>query len=77
MPPRPVVVIRKMDHLIRIKGTGSPRELADRLGISERSLYYYLALLRDLDAPVAYDRIRKSYYYEEIGYFDIGFKKLT
>lgn len=63
----------RIDSLIRIKGTGTPSELADKIGISERSTYEYLRLMKDFGAPVLYSRQRKSYYYKEDGRFTISF----
>lgn len=63
----------RIDSLIRIKGTGTPSELADKIGISERSTYEYIRLMKDLGAPVLYSRQRKSYYYKEDGRFTISF----
>ena len=52
------------DQLIRLKATGSPKEFAGKLGISERSLYGFLDELKyDFDCPIAYCHLRRSYYY--------------
>lgn len=64
-----------VDHLIRIRGTGSPKQLARRLGISERSLFEYLKFMKELGAPIKYSKNRQSYYYTEIGIFQIKFNK--
>lgn len=65
--------LERIDYLIRIKGTGSPRQLADRLGLSERSIYEYLNLMKDLGAPIKYSNARHSYYYEHEGSFKLCF----
>jgi len=65
--------LRRLDHLIRHRGTGSPATLAKKIGISERSLYDYLKLLKDMGAPVTYSRDAGSYYYKEHGSFHIAF----
>jgi predicted DNA-binding transcriptional regulator YafY len=65
--------LNRIDHFIRIKGTGTPSELAGKIGISERSTYEYLRLMKDFGAPVYYSRQRKSYYYKEDGRFTISF----
>ena len=64
-----------LDRLIQIKGTGSPSKLAQKLNISERTLYEYLNLMKDLGAPIEYCKMRGSYYYKEEGQFDFYFKK--
>jgi predicted DNA-binding transcriptional regulator YafY len=65
--------LSRIDSLIRIKGTGTPSELAEKIGISERSMYEYLRLMKDFGAPVLYSRQRKSYYYKVDGRFTISF----
>ena len=67
--------LEMLDHLIRLKCTGTPRLLARRLSISERSLYNFLELMRSLDAPIVYCKIRKSYYYAEEGMFNVRFTR--
>ena len=66
--------IQRLDSLIRQKRTGSPKELADKLGISERWLYSFLEEIREeLDCPIRYNRLRRSYEYEKPGKVIIGF----
>ena len=65
--------LSRIDHLIRIKGTGTPSELAGKIGISERSTYEYIRLMKEFGAPGLYSRQRKSYYYKEEGRFLISF----
>lgn len=66
--------IEQLDGLIRKKRTGPPKELAQRLDISERWLYYLLEELKtELDCPIRYDRRKRSYIYETPGRLKIGF----
>lgn len=65
--------LRTIDHLIRTKRTGTPERLAVRLGISERSLYDFLTLMKGLGAPIKYSKERESYFYEDSGGFIISF----
>ena len=58
--------LEHIDNLIRIKGTGTPDQLAHRLGMSRRSLFDYLNLMK---APIKYCSHRQSYYYETEGRF--------
>jgi len=47
------------------KKTGTPKQLAHKLDISERSINYYIAFLRnELKAPIIYDRKLETYLYE-------------
>lgn len=65
--------LTRIDHLIRIKGTGTPAQLAERLNLSERSIYDYISFLKSLGCPIRFDSYRESYYYEEEGSFVIAF----
>ena len=69
--------LERIDRLIRIKGTGTPAELAARLKMSERNIYQYLNLMRDLGAPIKFDPSRETYYYSEEGQFIICFQPAT
>lgn len=55
--------LQQMHALIRKETTGTPRELARRLHISERLVYHLIEQLKDYDACIRYDRSRKTYYY--------------
>lgn len=60
--------------LIRQKRTGTPKELAEKLDISERWLYNIMEELKtELDCPIRYDRKRRSYIYERSGVIYLGF----
>jgi len=54
----------RLDRLIRRKATGTPNQLAARLGCSRRTVYNFLQTLRGLGAEVTYCTERRSYYYE-------------
>jgi len=63
----------RLDHLIHHKSTGTPADCAQKIGISERSLYDYLKILREMGAPVRFSRGRRTYYYTEDGHFHVTF----
>lgn len=63
----------RIDYLIRIKSIGSPKALAEKIGMSERSMYEYIKILKAFGAPVAYNRTKQSYYYLTEGSFTIAF----
>jgi predicted DNA-binding transcriptional regulator YafY len=63
----------RLDHLIQYKSTGTPADCAQKIGISERSLYDYLKILKEMGAPVRFSRGRRTYYYSEGGHFHISF----
>lgn len=74
--PKMVDKLYRIDQLIRMKATGQPHELADRLEISPSTLYEYIDIMRSvLFAPIRYCHIRRSYVYEKDGKLHIGFKK--
>ncbi|MEX0982754.1 MAG: hypothetical protein WD577_11685 [Bacteroidales bacterium] len=68
-------VLARMDKMIRMRSTGSPEDFAGRLYISERSLYNYLAVMKELGAPLRYSRISESYFYSDEGRFVFEFEK--
>jgi hypothetical protein len=49
-------LLLRLDQLIRSKGTGAPPDFARKMGISERSLYEYLKVLKELGAPIKFSR---------------------
>jgi predicted DNA-binding transcriptional regulator YafY len=63
----------RLDHLIHHKSTGSPADCAQKIGVSERSLFDYLKILKEMGAPVRFSRGRRTYYYAEGGHFHISF----
>ncbi|MDP1762546.1 MAG: HTH domain-containing protein [Sediminibacterium sp.] len=73
MPYKQFNRISLIDRLIRIKATGSPKHLANRLSISESTLYQYLAFMKELGAPITYCSSRRSYYYKTSGRFNLQF----
>ncbi len=61
--------LQQLNELVKQENTGTPKELADKLGISERSVYNLVEFLKDWDAPICYCRKQKTYYYS--GCFDL------
>ena len=53
--------MERLHGLIKRKGTGTAKECAEKLGISERHFYNLLEMMRDLNVPVVYDKHLKSY----------------
>jgi hypothetical protein len=57
-------IIIRLNDLIMHEQTGSPRILASKLGITERSVYNYIAFMkREMKAPILYNSQRLSYVY--------------
>lgn len=56
--------LERIDQLIRLKATGTPTELAKKLKVSERTVYYFLNTLRDFGIDIIYCKHHQSYCYE-------------
>lgn len=65
--------LQRIDHLIRIKGTGTPKQLANKIGVSERRIYVYLELMKQQGAPIRFCNSRQSYFYDCEGEFRVTF----
>ena len=63
----------RIDYLIQHKATGSARELSERIGTTERSVFNYLKFMKKMGAPIVYCESDQSYIYEYDGGFFIGF----
>ncbi|TAE19911.1 MAG: helix-turn-helix domain-containing protein [Bacteroidetes bacterium] len=66
--------VKRLDKLIRRQGTGTPKEFAKKLKVSEATLYNYLDFLKDMGASIQYCPHRCSYYYKGGGGFNIRFE---
>lgn len=55
--------LKKVHGLIKSECTGSPAELAQKLHIGVRQTYSLLEQLREMDAPIAFNRRTKTYFY--------------
>jgi biotin operon repressor len=56
--------IQKISRMIKSANTGSPKEFADALGISESHFHRNIEELQDMGIPILYSRSRRTYYYE-------------
>ena len=71
-----VQTLKRIDRLINTKSTGNPKELAKKLKVSPSTTYAYLSFMKQsLNAPLAYSRLRRSYYYKTDGKIIIEFKR--
>ncbi len=57
--------LKRIDRLIGMENTGTPAEFASRLGISESHLYFCLKELKEYGLPIAYNGMKRTYYYRE------------
>ena len=59
-------IIIRIHKLITTRQTGTPKELAEKLELSERTVYNYIAYMREeLKAPIVYNAALSNYCYEE------------
>lgn len=56
--------LRRLHHFIKTRQTGSPKELAERLHISERQVYNMIDYLKDIGAKIKFSRSEQTYFYE-------------
>lgn len=75
MPRKFIERFKRIDEIIQNKSSGTPAQLATRLDISESTLYEFIAVMKELGAPIQYDKFAQRYYYEEEGRFTILFIK--
>ncbi len=68
-----IAVLERIDQLIRLKATGRPKQLADRLEVSEATVFRMIETMKELNAPICYDLARQSYVYTESTNFKCGF----
>lgn len=55
----------RLHELIVTRQTGTPKQLALKLEISERSVHYYIAYMKnEMKAPIVYDYKNETYLYE-------------
>ena len=47
-----------------MKATGSPNQLAEKFGISRRSLFVIIDIMKTMSAPIKFCTNRQTYYYE-------------
>lgn len=65
--------LQYIDNLIREHKTGNADELAEVVGVSSRTIYKYLDIMKQFGAPIAFNAIAKTYYYETEGSFICAF----
>lgn len=66
--------LRYIDILIRENKTGNAEDLAVIVGVSVRTVYKYLDLMKRLGAPIAFNTLNRTYYYETEGSFICAFR---
>jgi hypothetical protein len=60
--------IKYFIYLIENERTGSPKDVAEILEVSERTIYNFVQTLKaDFNAPLVYNQYRKTYHFETKG----------
>jgi predicted DNA-binding transcriptional regulator YafY len=75
---RQIERLQLLNKLVREQRTGSPEELAERLGVSRRQLYVYLEYLKDMGVDIQFSRRLNSFVFtcEKQVYIDWRFEIL-
>ncbi len=68
-----LLLMQRIDELIRRKATGSPDSLSRKLNISRRNVFNIIKTMKHLEAPIVFCRMRNSYCYEREGALSFGF----
>ena len=69
--------VQQLHTLLKRKATGTPRDLAKKLKLSERQTLEYVRELKDLGIPIAFCKHEKTYYYEKEVIFNFEFRILS
>lgn len=63
-----IVKIKHFIHLTEKGRTGCAKTAAERIGVSERMIYNYVNILKDvLNAPIDYNRHKKTFIFLKEG----------
>jgi hypothetical protein len=57
--------LKKTHHLILQGNTGTPDKFSKKINSSKRSFFRILNLLKEMDAPICYDKKISTYYYKK------------
>jgi predicted DNA-binding transcriptional regulator YafY len=74
MPKTFVSRFQTIDKLIQKKNTGNATRLAEKMKISERTVKEFIAVMKELGAPIYYNRKLNSYCYNQKGSFVLRFE---
>ncbi len=73
MPRKFLDRFKRIDEIIQNKSSGTPAHLANKLQISESTLFEFIAVMKELGAPIVYDKMQQRYQYDYDGKFTIKF----
>jgi predicted DNA-binding transcriptional regulator YafY len=75
MPRNFIKRFQTIDRLIQRKATGNSEQLAQKIGVSRRTIIEFIAVMKEMGAPIYFDKIKNSYCYSELGHFNISFTR--
>lgn len=71
-----IVKLKEFIELISNGNTGTPKQVASKLGVSDRLVFFYVSTLKkEFFAPIKYCRKRKTYYFTEKGKIDLNWQR--
>ncbi len=57
-------IIKRLHEFLLTEQSGTPDELADKLGISVRTVYNYISYMKtEMNAPIIFDNQKGNYLY--------------
>ena len=59
-----IELLQRIDQLIRLKATGTPQNLGEKLKMSERQARRIIDDMKGRGLPISYCKHKQSYYYE-------------
>lgn len=65
--------LRLLANLVEQQRTGTPQMLANRLGVTDRTVRNYIGMLRDMGGDIAYSVRSQTYYLRTPSRFYMGF----
>ncbi|MEO9513737.1 MAG: HTH domain-containing protein [Flavobacteriaceae bacterium] len=68
-----IALLERVDQLIHMEATGSPKQLAKRLKVSQATIFRIIETMKEMNAPVCYDFTIRSYVYTEPTKFRCGY----
>ena len=76
MPRNFINRLQTIDRLIQRKVTGTSEQLGEKIGVSRRTIFEYISVMKEKGAPIYFSKIKKSYCYKEEGHFNISFTRV-
>ena len=71
-----IIKIQQLIDVIHLGDTGTPKDISEKLGVSERMIFKYIEIIKtEFNAPVKYNRLSKTYFFENDGKLDLRWQK--